>query len=460
MFAPNGGPLAHVVIDAPVAVIVLDLDERTVTYGNLAAATLTRGLELPACLQEWVRAAGLCDEEGRPLAPEESPLAGVAAGRAVTGERVRLADGAGRWVSAGSLSPSERLHRRALVVFLELRDDGEPPIELRDRVVVATELSFTISDPWAPDNPLIWVNPAFTRVTGYQVEEVVGRNCRFLQGPSTDRDAVAELRRALAERRGTTVTLLNYRRDGTAFWNQVSLSPVFDRAGRLTHFVGVQADVTERIRVELEREAAHAAEREARAAAERAREAAEAAQARLALVAETTRLLTATLEVDAALERLAGLVVPTLADWCAIDLVLEDATVRRAAASHRDPAKAPLVLRLADLAPVTLEAARRSRTSCATASPCCWPTCGTACPGRWSGQSSSRWPPSWGRRRRSSSRCGRANGCSARSRSSSAAPAAPTRPTTWRSPATWPGVPRSPSTTHGSTSGSTRWRRR
>ena len=117
-------------------------------------------------------------------------------------------------------------------------------------------MSFTITDPHLPDDPLVWVNPSFTRVTGYGAEESIGRNCRFLQGPATDPAAVAEIRSGLQERRTVTTTLLNYRKDGTAFWNQLSVSPVFDGEGKLVSFVGVQTDVTERVVVEQERRAA------------------------------------------------------------------------------------------------------------------------------------------------------------------------------------------------------------
>ena len=128
----------------------------------------------------------------------------------------------------------------------------------------------------------MWVNPSFTRVTGYEPEEVVGRNCRFLQGPATDPAAVEGIRAAIRERRTHTTTLLNYRKDGTAFWNQLSISPVFDGAGALVSFVGVQTDVTERVRVEHEREAAFAAEQAARQEAEPARAVAEQARRRRA----------------------------------------------------------------------------------------------------------------------------------------------------------------------------------
>jgi PAS domain S-box-containing protein len=87
---------------------------------------------------------------------------------------------------------------------------------LRDRAVIATELSFTISDPTKDGNPLIWVNPSFTRLTGYRLDEAIGRNCRFLQGANTGTESVRRLREAIAERATITETLLNYRKDGTA----------------------------------------------------------------------------------------------------------------------------------------------------------------------------------------------------------------------------------------------------
>src|SRR3712207_2288699 len=111
-------------------------------------------------------------------------------------------------------------------------------------------MSFTITDPHLPDDPLVWVNPSFTRLTGYRFDDVVGRNCRFLQGPNTDRATVDRIVDALRERRPVTEVLLNYRRDGTAFWNQLSISPVTDAAGEVVNFVGVQNDVTERVLVE------------------------------------------------------------------------------------------------------------------------------------------------------------------------------------------------------------------
>jgi diguanylate cyclase (GGDEF)-like protein/PAS domain S-box-containing protein len=107
-----------------------------------------------------------------------------------------------------------------------------------------------ITDPSQRDNPIIFVNPAFTQMTGYTEEEVIGKNCRFLQGPNTDDDTVAEIRQAIANRTPITCTLLNYRKDGSTFWNDLSITPVFDDQGKLRNFIGLQTDVTDRINYE------------------------------------------------------------------------------------------------------------------------------------------------------------------------------------------------------------------
>src|SRR5262249_25536942 len=87
---------------------------------------------------------------------------------------------------------------------------------------------------------------AFLRMTGYEPEEVLGQNCRFLQGPETDRAAIDEVRRAVAERRELAIEVMNYRKDGTTFWNALFLSPVFDENGKLVYFFGSQLDVSRR----------------------------------------------------------------------------------------------------------------------------------------------------------------------------------------------------------------------
>jgi PAS domain S-box-containing protein len=364
--------LPGVLADVPVAVLVIDQKASSVVYANTAAVQLAGNVRLPVDVDTWGASAGLTDLSGEPLATSSGPLSTVAQGRPVTGEAVRLspgtstepgrADAAGAsadqllWVTGFPLSQAGSEQQLSLVVFLHLDppeeiDDPDAYLQaLRERAVIATDITFTITDPRRPDNPLVWVNPSFTRITGYEAEEVLGHNCRLLQGPATDPAAVAEIRTALEARHTVTTTLLNYRKDGTAFWNQLSVSPVFDGDGELVSFVGVQTDVTERVRVEGEREAAFAAEQsarreaelarsvaeQARADAEHAQAEAEAAQVRLALMAEATSALVATLDMGELIERLAELCVPRLADWVFLTLVDEFGQVRRTAGRHRD----------------------------------------------------------------------------------------------------------------------------
>ncbi|WP_237479544.1 PAS domain-containing protein [Lichenibacterium dinghuense] len=110
----------------------------------------------------------------------------------------------------------------------------------------AAPMPLVLSDPNRPDDPIVFANRAFGRMTGYGRAEVLGRNCRFLQGPGTDPGAVDLIRRGLRAREEVAVEILNYRRDGTPFRNALSIAPVFDAAGGLVYFLGFQADVSRR----------------------------------------------------------------------------------------------------------------------------------------------------------------------------------------------------------------------
>ena len=133
----------------------------------------------------------------------------------------------------------------------------EPELQLLYQAIAASSNGITISDAGQPDNPLIYVNRSFELMTGYSAEEVLGSNCRFLQGHDGDQPALDEVRAALREERDCFVLLRNYRKDGTPFWNEFRLSPVHDERGRLVNFVGVQNDVTERKHAEEDLRRAH-----------------------------------------------------------------------------------------------------------------------------------------------------------------------------------------------------------
>ncbi len=148
----------------------------------------------------------------------------------------------------------------------------------------ATRMAMLITDPRQTDNPIVFVNEAFLRLTGYGRDEVMGQNCRFLQGDDTDPLAVAELRSAIAEKRAINVDILNYRKDGSAFWNALYLSPVSNEQGELQFFFASQLDVTERKRGE--EHAIREKERFERAVAERTAELEVALEAQTALLHE------------------------------------------------------------------------------------------------------------------------------------------------------------------------------
>lgn len=110
--------------------------------------------------------------------------------------------------------------------------------------IARTPIATVVTDPSRSDNPIIAANAAFCQLTGYAVEEVVGRNCRFLAGERTDPSATQALRDAIRDRRPGFAELLNYRKDGTAFLNAVMIAPSFDEQGALQYFVGSQMDVS------------------------------------------------------------------------------------------------------------------------------------------------------------------------------------------------------------------------
>ena len=339
---------------------------------------------------------------------------------------------------------------------------------LLDRAIRSSASGIVITDCRRPGNPIVYVNPAFELTTGYPIAEALGRNCRFLQAEDRNQPALGELRDAIRAGRECRVILRNYRKDGTLFYNELSVSPVRDEYGRIVNFVGVQDDITERRRVEEELEKSeerlrlateatglgtwdydpvtgelrwderckeifglppeaevdyeaflgmvHPEEREridrvvalaldpenggvfateyrtitqdgtARWVVSRgrtifeggravrfigtvldvterrrddedrerllarektAREEAEAARKRLALQARAGTVLSASLDYEATLARVARLTIPEFADFCLVDVLGEDGSLRQVAAAHADPAEEDALRELA-----------------------------------------------------------------------------------------------------------------
>jgi len=172
--------------------------------------------------------------------------------------RYRCKDGSYRWLY-WRLSPYQNGISHGLVQDMTerswrgsqvYRSQVQEALKLRDQAIAASSVGIVIADARLPDMPLIYVNPAFETITGYSDTEVLGYNCRFLQGNKTDQAAVNTLRQAIKAGKNCTVTLLNYRKNGQPFWNELTISPIHDDNRQLTHFVGVQADVSKRINSE------------------------------------------------------------------------------------------------------------------------------------------------------------------------------------------------------------------
>lgn len=157
-------------------------------------------------------------------------------------QQVMLADLAAMVIDELELRRTAReLREREMVLRQALRENSQ-----LTTAVASLTSGVIITDPSLPDNPISFANAGFCAMTGYSTAEVMGRNCRFLQGPETGPATVHEIREAIAERRAFKGVLRNYRKDGTSFLNELILSPVLDEEGQLLSFVGLQDDVTER----------------------------------------------------------------------------------------------------------------------------------------------------------------------------------------------------------------------
>eukprot|EP00584_Thalassiosira_punctigera_P017682 CAMPEP_0172559148 /NCGR_PEP_ID=MMETSP1067-20121228/82746_1 /TAXON_ID=265564 ORGANISM="Thalassiosira punctigera, Strain Tpunct2005C2" /NCGR_SAMPLE_ID=MMETSP1067 /ASSEMBLY_ACC=CAM_ASM_000444 /LENGTH=454 /DNA_ID=CAMNT_0013348687 /DNA_START=35 /DNA_END=1399 /DNA_ORIENTATION=+ len=113
------------------------------------------------------------------------------------------------------------------------------------KALQTAQQNFVVTDPSLPDNPIVYATQGFLNLTGYTLDQVLGRNCRFLQGPETDPKAVEKIRNAIEEGSDMSVCLLNYRVDGTTFWNQFFIAALRDAGGNITNYVGVQCKVSD-----------------------------------------------------------------------------------------------------------------------------------------------------------------------------------------------------------------------
>jgi PAS domain S-box-containing protein len=165
--------------------------------------------------------------------------------------RLKQSNGEWRWFSSRDTvfsraedgSPQQIL---GTAQDISLRKSSEETLKLRERAIEASSNAIVIVDMRLPDIAIIYVNPAFERMTGYSPQEVLGKNCRFLQGKDRNQPQIDTLRRCIKAGESCTVILRNYRKDGTLFWNELNISPLYDKHNTLTHFIGIQTDITNR----------------------------------------------------------------------------------------------------------------------------------------------------------------------------------------------------------------------
>ena len=248
----------------PAGLFVLD-DERRVTYANAAAAELlgtTPDDIVDAAFEAFVHpddretiggqldAPAACGTRQVRLLPEHCDLDsdGDPGLDGVDGEREDESDDVPGPVLAETMVGAVGVDDAVQVLVRDVteREGRIERLRLFERAIAEAGIGVTIADAQADDEPLVFANDGFRELTGYGRDEALGRNCRFLQGDDTDPDAVAEIRKAIDDEEPVSVTLRNYRADGTAFWNELEVTPVEDETGTVTHYLGFQRDVTER----------------------------------------------------------------------------------------------------------------------------------------------------------------------------------------------------------------------
>lgn len=131
------------------------------------------------------------------------------------------------------------------------KDPGIIP-QVLTQILDGSVNGITLSDPDIEDNPIVYANKSFEKITGYSNEEILGRNCRFLQGRERDQEQIKKIRDAIKNVEPVEVTLKNFRKNGQLFYNRLSITPLFDNEGKLIYFLGVQYDVTEQVLAEQE----------------------------------------------------------------------------------------------------------------------------------------------------------------------------------------------------------------
>lgn len=135
--------------------------------------------------------------------------------------------------------------------FIVEKDNGLIP-QVLSAILDECVNGVTLADPDLDDAPIVYANKAFERLTGYSQEDIVGHNCRFLQGDDRDQEARHQIATAMKNHQSVEVTLRNYKKDGTLFYNHLKIVPLFDRKQRVIYYLGVQYDITGQINAKQE----------------------------------------------------------------------------------------------------------------------------------------------------------------------------------------------------------------
>lgn len=242
--------LAGVLAGIDDVVYAMDPGCKRLDYISPAVARLF-GLSPEVCLAEPARLFDLI-EKGDVARLHQARRNLVAGAPAEVRYRIRCPDGSLRWLKDRFHlvrdEESGQAHVSGLISDVTARVEAEASLLLRDRALASSSCGVVITDMTQADQPILYVNNAFERITGYTAAEVIGCNCALLQGDKSESAVgLAEIRAAIAEARGCKVVIRNYRKDGDAFWNELQLSPIIDQDGRVTHYIGIQNDITANI---------------------------------------------------------------------------------------------------------------------------------------------------------------------------------------------------------------------
>ena len=146
----------------------------------------------------------------------------------------------------------QRKYVLALVYDMTQTQEYKRRLNVRGQALEFASNGIVITDPTQKDNPIIYYNKAFHKLTGYTRDEIIGHNCRFLQRKDRDQEGIKKIRQAIRQGKSCRVEVRNYKKDGTLFWNEVSINPIRSIDGEITHFVGIQNDITHRVEAEQE----------------------------------------------------------------------------------------------------------------------------------------------------------------------------------------------------------------